>query len=177
MKKVLLNEELYYTPNFDYDRLKKRREKFATNRINWFMNNSPKQKYKFPKDNLTDFDNRKQYDYFQEENGDPIRKIFENRRSTLLNSFDGNWNREELFKLLTIAVGPNSRKRVYHGENLILRNYPSGGALFPIKLYIFVKDVEGVEAGVYYISPQLKKLIKVESKNEIIWDNLFPMTL
>ena len=40
MKKVLLNEEMYYTPNFDYDQLKNRRKKFATNRINWFMNNS-----------------------------------------------------------------------------------------------------------------------------------------
>ena len=178
MKKVLLNEEMYYTPNFDYEQLKNRRKKFATNRINWFMNNSPKQDYQFPKDNITDFDNRKQYDYYQEDvKEDPIRKLFENRRSTLLNSFEGNWNREELFELLTIAVGPNPRKRAYHGEDLILRNYPSGGALFPVKLYIFVKDVEGVETGVYYISPQLKKLVKVENKKEMIWDNLFPMTL
>ena len=110
MKKVLLNEEMYYTPNFDYEQLKNRRKKFATNRINWFMNNSPKQDYQFPKDNITDFDNRKQYDYYQEDvKEDPIRKLFENRRSTLLNSFEGNWNREELFELLTIAVVPNPR--------------------------------------------------------------------
>ncbi|HFI0082122.1 TPA: SagB/ThcOx family dehydrogenase [Streptococcus suis] len=178
MKKVLLNEEMYYTPNFDYEQLKKRRKKFATNRINWFMNNSPKQDYQFPKDNITDFDNKKLYDYYQEDvKGNPIRKLFENRRSTLLNSFDGKWNSEELFELLTIAVGPNPQKRVYHGEDLILRNYPSGGALFPVKLYIFVKDVEGVDSGVYYISPQLKKIVKVENKKEMIWDNLFPMTL
>ena len=178
MKKVLLNEEMYYTPNFDYDQLKNRRKKFATNRINWFMNNSPKQDYQFPKDNPTDFDSNKQYSYYQENNADdPIRKLFENRRSTLLNSFDGKWSREELFNLLTIAVGPNPRKRFYHGEELILRNYPSGGALFPVKLYLFIKDVEGMEPGVYYISSQLKKLIKVESKENLVWDNLFPMTL
>ena len=33
MKKVLLNEEMYYTPNFDYDQLKNRRKKFATKKI------------------------------------------------------------------------------------------------------------------------------------------------
>ena len=66
MKKVLLNEEMYYTPNFDYDQLKNRRKKFATNRINWFMNNSPKQDYQFPKDNPTDFDSNKTVYYYQE---------------------------------------------------------------------------------------------------------------
>ena len=34
-----------------------------------------------------------------------------------------------------------------------------------------------MEPGVYYISSQLKKLIKVESKENLVWDNLFPMTL
>lgn len=178
MKKVLLNKEIYYTPNFDYEHLKNRRNKFATNRINWFINNSPKQDYQFPKDEISDFNNRKQYNYYQEaHDGSPIRKLFENRRSTLLNSFEGKWNHRELFELLTIAVGPNPKKRVYHGEDLILRNYASGGALYPVKLYIFIKDVEGIESGIYYVSPQLKRLFKIDNKKEIILDHLFPMTL
>ncbi|WP_270244878.1 SagB family peptide dehydrogenase [Lactococcus lactis] len=178
MKKVKLDREIFYTPNFDYEKLKTRRKKFATNRINWFLNNSPKQEYTFPKENIDDFDTNLIYDYYQEtEEKNDIRVLFEKRSSTLLNSFDAKWNSSELFELLTVSIGPNPKKRRYHGDDLILRNYPSGGALFPIKMYVLIKNVEGISPGVYYISPQLKKLIMLTSNENIQWDTLFPMTL
>lgn len=177
MKKVILNKEIYYSPNFDYEKLKERRKKFATNRINWFINNSPKQEYNFHNDSLEKFNDKKQYYYYQPKDTSSIRSLFENRSSTLLNSFEGIWNRKELFKLLTISIGPNPRKRLYKGKKIYLRNYPSGGALFPIKLYLFIRNVEELDSGVYYISPQLKRLIKIKNDTNIEWDKLFPMTL
>lgn len=177
MKKITLNEDMFYTPQYDYEKLKTRRRQFATNRINWFMNYSPRQDYEFPEDNPQDYRGKVCYEYYiNEEKENEIRKLFEGRRSTLLNFLSGGWNKEELFKLLTLAVGPNPRTRRYRGKDLILRNYPSGGALFPVKLYVFVKNVENLGSGVYYLSPQLKKLYQL-SDEEIDWNRLFPMTL
>ena len=56
--------------------------------------------------------------------------------------------------------------------NATLRAAPSGGGLFPITLYMVLRNVEGIEDGVYYYLPvehaiRLVKSLDSEMKNEL----------
>lgn len=177
MKNIKLNEKFFYTENFDYDLLKKRRKTFETHRVSWFLNTSPKQEYKFPVESIADFNSSETWNYYKKSpNDDELIQLFNERTSTLLNSFTGNWHKDELFRLLSIAIGPSYRVRNYKGNQFELRNYPSGGALYSIKLYLITNGVQDMNDGAFYISPMLKKVIRIDTSYEYNFENLFPMT-
>ncbi|PER42597.1 dehydrogenase [Bacillus thuringiensis] len=177
MKKIKLKKEYFYSENFDFNILKKRRMKFETNRISWFQNSSPKDNYAFLNDIEEDFKNLETINYFiNDEKDKSINQLFEERKSTLLNRFCGDWNKKELLRLIYTAIGGEKRTREFKGNQYGLRNYPSGGSLYPIKTYILVNNLQGMEPGPYYVSPDLGKLIKLESNYHYEFSDLFPMS-
>lgn len=59
----------------------------------------------------------------------------------------------ELKDFFQLSAGLTARK-VYPGGEYYLRVNPSAGALYPCELYIQVRDVQGLEDGIYHFEPQ-----------------------
>jgi SagB-type dehydrogenase family enzyme len=60
---------------------------------------------------------------------------------------------EQLATLAFAACGVTQRIPVANGGTLVLRTAPSGGALYPLDLYIAVHRVDGLAAGLYFYDP------------------------
>lgn len=176
MKRIELDNKLYYSENFDFDILKKRRKTFESKRINWFLNTSPKLEYNFPKDLLPD--NKKEWIRYSNSlnSNSEFQNLLNNRKSSLLNSLNNNWTFEELLKLINIAIGPSNRKRYFKNQKIPLRNYPSGGALYSIKLYVITNSLKDYKSKVYFISPENNSLIPCEIYQSFNFSDLFPMS-
>lgn len=62
-------------------------------------------------------------------------------------------NLENLSNLLHHSNGVTETKTFEDRTTWQLRTTPSGGALFPIEIYIAVQNVEGLESGIYLFNP------------------------
>lgn len=60
---------------------------------------------------------------------------------------------EQLATLAFAACGVTQRIPVANGGTLVLRTAPSGGALYPLDLYLAVHRVDGLDAGLYFYDP------------------------
>jgi len=58
----------------------------------------------------------------------------------------------ELHRFFYLLGGINAKK-VYPGVEYYLRIIPSAGALYPIEIYLQLRDLEGFEDGIYHFSP------------------------
>ncbi len=101
------------------------------------------------------------------------------RRSVLLNSFEGKMTFQELMRLVKINFAVvHERKIPFQGEEAVipLRAYPSGGALFPVKTYAYIKGIDGVEEGLYRIHSD--GLVKKKGRTDMrTLEALSPITL
>ncbi|TSC86218.1 MAG: nitroreductase [Parcubacteria group bacterium Gr01-1014_8] len=59
---------------------------------------------------------------------------------------------------LSIASLSQILKNSAFSENASHRPYPSGGALFPIEIYLLVRDVESLSPGIYHYRPDVHRL-------------------
>lgn len=177
MKKINLDDKLYYSENFDFEVIKNRRKKFESKRINWFLNTSPRLEYNFPKDSLPNKNEEQWIKYSSDiDSSSEFQKLLNNRHSSLLNTFNNKWSLEEVVKLINISIGPSNRSRYFKGKKIPLRNYPSGGALYSIKMYIIINNLENYESGVYFISPENSALIPCQTYQHVNFATLFPMS-
>ncbi|KAB2330055.1 SagB/ThcOx family dehydrogenase [Bacillus mesophilum] len=84
-------------------------------------------------------------------------RVFFDRRTHSLAEFDCQWSKDEVFKWMNLSFGVSGEKEIpYLNKNgepahktLKLRTYPSGGSMLPIELYLYLKDIEGLEEGLY----------------------------
>jgi SagB-type dehydrogenase family enzyme len=77
---------------------------------------------------------------------------------------------DELSKLLWLSFGVQGWARIPGVGRLVLRTSPSGGAMHPTEAYVFIRNVKGVDAGVYHYDAadhKLELLRKGISKAEI----------
>lgn len=84
----------------------------------------------------------------------PIGEVLQSRRSSW--EFAEPIAQEQLWMLLNYSFGTTSKRRVKEGNHTIelrVRTYPSGGALYPIQIYLFLNRVEGMAPGLYRYSP------------------------
>ena len=73
-------------------------------------------------------------------------------------------------QLLWLSFGVQGWARIPGVGQLVLRTSPSGGAMHPMEAYVFVRNVEGVGAGIYHYDAaglRLKLLRRGTSKSEI----------
>lgn len=78
----------------------------------------------------------------------PIIDVFFKRRSSW-EFGDEYLNLNDFFKFIKNAVGTSLTTLDDYGNVVNKRNYPSGGALYPIKIYILNNNVAGLEKGIY----------------------------
>jgi SagB-type dehydrogenase family enzyme len=105
------------------------------------------------------------------------------RKSYVLSQMDQSWHLHDLAALLSLAAGVRTETKVIGnlgetemGENS-LRTYPSGGALYPVELYIYARAVSELAPGFYKYVAEENALFQIEreySERELA--GLFPMT-
>lgn len=84
-------------------------------------------------------------------------EILENRQS--IRSYAGQrMAQKELATLLKYAIGIKNPKKV-KGNNSIHRYYSSGGALYPISVFLYINNVEYMKNGVYLYQPYSHSLL------------------
>jgi SagB-type dehydrogenase family enzyme len=62
----------------------------------------------------------------------------------------GSLRLDELGGILRATYGPTS---AIEGTSQALRSIPSGGALYPLELYVACRRVDGTDSGVYHVDP------------------------
>jgi putative peptide maturation dehydrogenase len=70
----------------------------------------------------------------------------------------GPLSAEELSLVLRYTFGCRGYSRVAVGIALLSKTSPSGGALHPTEVYVLVRDVEGVEPGLYHYGAERHEL-------------------
>lgn len=114
-----------------------------------------------------------------------LEYALDQRRTYPFICFDGTLQKEELFTLLNLMSGITGHKdyytyntkkeKIFYTQNL--RSYPSGGGLYPIEMYMYIQNVEGIPEGSYLYNPihnrliQLKNAVPLEKIEELL-----PMT-
>jgi len=73
---------------------------------------------------------------------------------------------EQLSTLLFAGYGKN-REGTEATANRIMRTVPSGGALFPIDLYVHIRNVKGLNAGLYHFDPVKHELSVLREGDQI----------
>lgn len=86
-----------------------------------------------------------------------VERLFENRISC--REFDGEIEKSKLFALLDCVLKNRKKKSgEYH------RGYPSGGALYPIKILLHISGVEGLKDGLYLYQNEKNGLVYCKSR-------------
>jgi SagB-type dehydrogenase family enzyme len=65
---------------------------------------------------------------------------------------------ERLSELLSLTNGVTGEVRLSGGRLRHLRASPSAGALYPIEIYVAVRSVAGLDAGLYHFAPREAEL-------------------
>ena len=100
-----------------------------------------------------------------------ISQAIMNRRS-VRNYTTGITTIKELSNILYYCSGVSGKdenKLDYYEEPLVfnLRNSPSAGGLYPIKLYFYCNNVKGIDSGIYIYYPENHAIKKVKAKDEL----------
>jgi SagB-type dehydrogenase family enzyme len=78
-----------------------------------------------------------------------FENVLQNRHSTRKYNAGESLTLEELSTLLYYSAGIKPEKKDW---DLTRRYYPSGGALYPLEVYLGIQRVDGVEAGIYHFN-------------------------
>ncbi|BFH62116.1 SagB/ThcOx family dehydrogenase [Paenibacillus azoreducens] len=105
------------------------------------------------------------------------------RQSNVLSAMGEPWHLYDLAALLSLAAGERGQtKTINHSDaseaaDVSMRTYPSGGALYPVDLYIYVRDVSDLAKGFYMYVAERQALYQIrEEITESELAGLFPMT-
>lgn len=98
-----------------------------------------------------------------------IGEVLLSRRSSW--DFKGPISFIDFAVLLQYSFGVTSLKEVSLNDGstitLRFRSYPSGGALYPIEIYLYVRNVTGIERGLYSFSPYDRRLSFIEGGSHL----------
>lgn len=86
-----------------------------------------------------------------------LSEVLEDRTST--RDFEGREEitPETLSTLLHYTVGINQKRKATSDKNSV-RHYPSGGALYPLEIYLYIQSVTNIPEGLYHYNVQKHNL-------------------
>lgn len=161
----------------DYDVLFNHLKSFEQRYDGWEFSHQPIEPFSFPV-NKEDFLQCIEYSTDLNKIVPHLSELVSKRKSTLTESFSSSLNKEELLTILAVSIGDNgiTRKLSEHYNNhmLHLRNYPSGGAMYSVKTYLYVHNVEGCKEGLYFADGEGLKLIQEIRQFDTVKE-LFPI--
>ncbi|MGE1108170.1 SagB/ThcOx family dehydrogenase [Bacillus wiedmannii] len=82
----------------------------------------------------------------------------------------GTMGREKFHQLLQFSAGTTEKKKIVsHDKEFIIskRSYPSGGALYPVEIYLYVQNIEGLDRGIYLFNPSHNTLHLVKKEEDL----------
>ena len=153
-----------------------------------FNRQRPRRYYDFPDDLL--LENEDSYSCINVPDinvcsGITLADAVSRRRTSVFDDYSGGWTENQLYTFLNLTAGITGKKEYYsynskkektfHVQKL--RAYPSGGGLYPVELYLYIKDIEGIADGLYLWNPMRSRLIFLKEpleKDEL--EALLPMT-
>ncbi|WP_349584914.1 nitroreductase family protein [Leuconostoc citreum] len=89
------------------------------------------------------------------------------RESTEISKLNSIWSMEEILQLMKMALSTGKRYKNYKGQKIPLRNYPSGGAQYPVNIQILMNEDVGFfdKSDNYYVFPDIGKIVKAKRNN------------
>ena len=107
-----------------------------------------------------------------------LTELVSKRKSTLTESFSSSLSKDELLAILAVSLGNNGTIRKlnehYNNHILHLRNYPSGGAMYSVKAYLYIHNVQGCDEGIYFADGEGLKLVNEVHQFDTVKE-LFPI--
>lgn len=75
--------------------------------------------------------------------------------------------RDQLSALLELACGLNGSE-AFDAQSRVRprRNAPSGGAMYPLEVFVSVRDVDGVAPGLYHFNPHRRSLLRLREGDQ-----------
>lgn len=89
----------------------------------------------------------------------PFAEVVVRRES--VRDYAGTLTQNQLSQILHLSAG--IRRKDLNGT--VFRHYPSAGGLFPMDIFLCIKDVEGLEPGVYFYDPHEHGLWHIGSRD------------
>ncbi|MWV45650.1 SagB/ThcOx family dehydrogenase [Paenibacillus sp. HJL G12] len=172
---------------YDYDLLFEELANSEPRSVAWRYNQRPLDDYEFSKHEvpLADFQDKimlEREEEWPEEMISGLDQLLLERRSTFVNGMGAKWSLSDVSALLTWSAGVRDIHRHMGSQGteevITMRTYPSGGAMYSIKLYMYIRNVEGLEDGVYYYAPLQKELYRYgDAISMEQLERMLPMTL
>ncbi|ERJ79118.1 nitroreductase family protein [Streptococcus sobrinus] len=165
---MLLDDRYFVNKKKNYNYLVKQNLRDAQNYSGWLMNFAPtgnlNLKFETEITSVTRSKNYWDIDTSAIKFIDDLSYTLENRCSTPVANLDSEWSEKEVLFLLNKSIGNGKRGKVYQDSYIPLRNYPSGGAQYPIKLYLVMnKNIDFFKSSrSYEIHPDLGIITEVE---------------
>jgi SagB-type dehydrogenase family enzyme len=94
------------------------------------------------------------------ETNTPIEKLLIKRRS-MRNFIDKNIEKHQLSSILKYSAGITTTFHDSNNNNISFRAYPSGGALYPLEIYLMSYKVHNLEKGLYHYNASGHYLEKI----------------
>lgn len=151
---------------YSYNNLKERLAINSPNLAGWVNNFYPKKEYQFPPKET--YIKKEAIDYLKIDAFTPqesdILRIFDCRRSHPLTQLNTVWSEQDIYKLIRFTFGNVKQKSVIY-QDIHSRNYPSGGAMFPIDSYILMNKTIGKfnKNSVYKVIPEHHRLKRLKN--------------
>lgn len=105
----------------------------------------------------------------------PLGSVLRNRNSTRTFSSHVPIEAASLSTVLYYTAGINHQRSGPFGSEHSVRHYPSGGALYPLEVYVHIRTVKGLEPGLYHYRVSDHRLERLtEKENMDILESIYP---
>lgn len=101
-----------------------------------------------------------------------LENVLKHRHSTRL-FISHEISFENFSTIIQKSFGIAPRKMIYGEVETTTRYYASGGGLYPIKVYIYCNDVQGIEKGFYLYQPISHTLLAINKTDNIATSKFF----
>lgn len=179
-----LDKEFFYNNKKSYKHLVNDNLIEAQNFPGWLIDFCPSVNLNLEFESLTKFENKQKKVSFWDIDiknirfEDRLSKALSLRKSTPVEKLNTSWTENEILFLLNKAIGDGKRKKEYLGNTIPLRNYPSGGAQYPIKLFLLSNFEIGFfkKNYCYSIHPDLGYICSLKKEHNINFEEVFAIT-